>query len=145
MKQKLIIIIAVVVAVGGFMFWFTSPRYEVLADNIHTFDYSVSPAKVKVDNIWRGRPVEFILNIDDMDVNAIYNVRNESEVTGYRWYIYPTDFGMALNQQVTVRIDKIAWSVPQGQSLSLRISENGLKKQGSINIEGDYIVNILLP
>lgn len=154
-------IVGLVVIVIGFVWWITTPRYEIIQEKRSIAfseskidEYAISPAKVKVTNLWKFRPLRIKISVSNINEETIYQVRegepqkydsgyikcNDSD---YSFKVYPTDFAQRDSDTVEILIARQTWSAIPMQEKGFAITEMPQVSSG-IGVGRSYIFEILI-
>jgi hypothetical protein len=106
----------------------------------------ISPAKIKITNLWKSRPLTFNINVASntgWDIEeGIPSIYDEGYGTNYL-----SDYqvsSVSTGNTIKVNISKNYWKVHPSQEMSFAISENATDSS-QITIGRSYIMEILLP
>jgi hypothetical protein len=141
--------------------YITEPRYEVLKESISISltgaksTYKISPAEIKVTNLWKGRPLTFKVDVTNINNKALCIVRPSDDLgkgyiklnkEDYKITIYPTDFsGENLHEYVIITIEKLKLTgIEKNQQQSYSFSESIKSEKGKISIARNYVLDIFI-
>jgi len=157
LKKALYIILGIIgtlIIASGLIYYLSTPRYVVEADELCINNgMSVSPARINVTNLWKYRPLEYIIELKNLKPDCNYLVRPDNFLRegyiklnkeNYKVTIYPTDFSGIESQNVKVKIERLTWNVWENQCQTINVSETDPNKKGAVVIGLAYNVVILI-
>jgi hypothetical protein len=157
MKKALYIflgIIGTLIIVSGLLYWLSTPKYTIEAPSLCiNSGMSVSPARINVTNLWKYRPLEFIIEVRNLKTDCEYTIKENEFIRDgyvklnkeyYRITFNPIDVSGKNSQDIKVKIERLKLQVGFNQCQTINIQEFNRNEKGAIVFSLAYNIVILV-